>query len=368
MTERCDGPTPLLDAFSCDDDTRLAQISWRPKEAQLYFTSDGIARQPLECGGHGGVRHSSLTLPVRNEHGETANLVVHAHRWISAPAATSRGAPLEDATPWIMLANAEQTLRVWVPYAENSALPPGRWQSLNATTVQVWAHSAAAPPYAADQVFDEIDISVDLWVPPPFMNLGEDCWNSACSHQSGYCPAFCGALGVCCRSGYNDVPECVGVGGPGHRCVAPAPSSPPSPPAPPVPPSPPIPPLPPPVQPPPNSPLATAFNTAPPFAPLSEGAVIVELPATVITFSLTIAGDVSTFEDRERQQLARVLEQALECNMPWCLLMLRWSSGSIRVDAQLVIPASAPDTVTSNVSTAVGELVVMPGVVTRGLR
>ena len=80
------------------------------------------------------------------------------------------------------------------------------------------------------------------------MHVGEDCWDG-CGQQSGYCPTFCGSLGVCCRIGWDDTPECVDVTGghsSGHTCVAPAPSSPPpspsQPPPPPTPPSPPHPP------------------------------------------------------------------------------------------------------------------------------
>ena len=293
LTERCDGPVPGLDAFSCGDDTRLAQIMWRPNAAQLYFTSDGVARQPLACGGHASAQHSSLTLPVSNEYGETFDLIARAHRWVSAPGVTSRGAPLEDATPWIKLANAEQTLRVWLPHAENGALPPGRWRSTTARKLQVWARSAAAQPYTADELFDEIDISVDLYVPPPFMNLGEDCWNAACGHRSGHCPSFCGALGVCCRSGWDDVPECVGVGGGGHQCVAPAPASPPSPPAVPSPPSPPSPPHPPPEQPPPPPPPEQPRSILPPPPPEDSSPP----GAAVLKMAVTVAGSMDDFSE-----------------------------------------------------------------------
>jgi len=116
--------------------------------------------------------------------------------------------------------------------------------------------------------------------------------------------------------------------------------SPPSPsPPPPLPPSPsPSPPTPPPPTPPPRPP-PPSFS---PFSPLASGEVIVARPSTVVEVGLSLAGEVSAFDDARRASLKTALKAQLGCVEPICFLELRISSASVGVAAILTIPDALP--------------------------
>jgi hypothetical protein len=93
----------------------------------------------------------------------------------------------------------------------------------------------------------------------------------------------------------------------------------PPPPSPPSPPSPPPPPLP-----------------VPPFAPLGDGEAIVVAEVTVLTVTLTVAGDVHSVDE---QALAESLRERLACSPP-CVLTLTLTPASVLVTSELAVPAS----------------------------
>ena len=102
-------------------------------------------------------------------------------------------------------------------------------------------------------------------------------------------------------------------------------------PPPPPPSQPPSPSPPPPTPPPPTSPSPRH----PPFAPLPAGATIVSTPATVVALSLTIGGDLTSFDAAQEASLKSTLEAELGCLPPACLLELTLSGASISVEARL---------------------------------
>ena len=123
---------------------------------------------------------------------------------------------------------------------------------------------------------------------------------------------------------------------------------PPSPPTPtPPPPSPPPPPprptSPPPSAPPPSPSPSPPLPHYPPFAPLPSGAVVVHVEATVVELGLTIAGDVASFDDTQKESLKEMLKVELNClEKDGCYLEVRVSAaGSINVAAILTIPDAA---------------------------
>ena len=123
--------------------------------------------------------------------------------------------------------------------------------------------------------------------------------------------------------------------------LAPPPSSLPSPPLPsPPPPSlpPPSPPPPLPSPPPPSPPPVPPPPSYPPFAPLAVGEAIVTAPSTVIELGLTIAGDISSFDNAQKDALVLSLKRSLSCEEPRCFMTLRTKGASVAVTVVLAIP------------------------------
>ena len=65
-----------------------------------------------------------------------------------------------------------------------------------------------------------------------------------------------------------------------------------------------------------------------------------EVVATVVEVGLTLGGDLASFDTAAQASLASTLRSALSCEEPACFLTLQLSSGSINVNARLVIPQS----------------------------
>lgn len=82
------------------------------------------------------------------------------------------------------------------------------------------------------------------------------------------------------------------------------------------------------------------------------------MTATIVRLGLTLAGDVSSFNEAARTRLAAALREALECHQPECSLEIELSSASVHVDAALTMPdvAVSPSTV-SAVTNAANTLV-----------
>lgn len=78
----------------------------------------------------------------------------------------------------------------------------------------------------------------------------------------------------------------------------------------------------------------------PPFHPLDPGESVVSSKAAVITVSLTLSAEISSFRPSEEQRLRQSLRDVLQCHVPLCYLELRIASASIAVTALLIIPTT----------------------------
>jgi hypothetical protein len=76
----------------------------------------------------------------------------------------------------------------------------------------------------------------------------------------------------------------------------------------------------------------------PPLHPTGEGVSVVEIHAAVIDISLTIGGDMSSFDDDARQRLTERLQAQLVCQAPTCYIQLGASAGSVVVTASVILP------------------------------
>jgi hypothetical protein len=143
-------------------------------------------------------------------------------------------------------------------------------------------------------------------------------------------------------------PECTVESSPPPPSPPPTPagSSPFPPPLPSTPPPPPS--LPPPPPPKPPSPL---IPPVPPFAPLSPGEAVVETEAQIVQVSVTFGGDISDFDESDRNFLKSVMATQFEC-FPPCQIELVFSSGSVNVGIKMTIPTAEASTASSVTSKA----------------
>ncbi len=112
LSQRCTA------GFDCD--VRAVSASWRESAQQLHFTE----APATACGAEGEV--TELRVPIIDDAGASATLVVHGQRVLSAGSEELAFA-LTDATPWRAAPDLTQSLRLWVPYAENASLPAGHY-------------------------------------------------------------------------------------------------------------------------------------------------------------------------------------------------------------------------------------------------
>ena len=149
---------------ACDETAPF--IAWRPGKAQLYFTVGDESGAPTACAAAGA--YSTLLVPVVNDEGEEATVTVHSQRWVSAPGVPSRFSPLDDATPWLGVANSEQGIRAWLPNASNADLPDGRWRAV--VDVHAWARRDQLS--RADELVDSVRINIDIDIRPVGCDVG----------------------------------------------------------------------------------------------------------------------------------------------------------------------------------------------------
>ena len=71
---------------------------------------------------------------------------------------------------------------------------------------------------------------------------------------------------------------------------------------------------------------------------------MVQVPATMVTVGLKLAGDVASFSRAQRDALRDSLKASLSCAEPACFLTLRIQAGSIDVEGLLTIPHEASAT------------------------
>lgn len=119
LDQRC---SPGVDCSS-----RLRDSTWRVASPPLFLQdAAGTTPEPAECLEKGAV--VALELPVLRDDEEEASLVLHAQR-VMASSDGSVAVPLGDVTPWFEAPDTQQTLRIWMPWEDNSDLAPGAYRS-----------------------------------------------------------------------------------------------------------------------------------------------------------------------------------------------------------------------------------------------
>ena len=98
----------------------------------IHFTEESIPSTTTTCSEIDS--YSTLELPIKNELGQTDTLIVHAQRVLSS-GSNYRATTLNDTTHWIDSPNLKQSIRMWIPFSENTALPPGQWTGSSETNV-----------------------------------------------------------------------------------------------------------------------------------------------------------------------------------------------------------------------------------------
>jgi len=93
-------------------------------------------------------------VPAVGPDGERVEIEVHAQRVVASSAGSVR-VPINDVTPWNTSPDVTQSLRVWIPYAANADLAPGRHRSAGELVVH---------GLRADEPFSATALHIDLTV------------------------------------------------------------------------------------------------------------------------------------------------------------------------------------------------------------
>ncbi len=157
--------------LNCVD--RRVESHWRQREQQIRFR---------DTAGETGARDvctevdgfTVLHLPVVDEAGTEAELVVHAQRVLHTPGQEVATA-LHDMTPWIDAPDLTQSLRVWIPWEENIDLGAGTWTNASAYLIE---------GVAGGEVVSQTPIEVDLTVyEHTAVDLSEDYYSPGYSSE-----------------------------------------------------------------------------------------------------------------------------------------------------------------------------------------
>ena len=153
---------------------RAVDSVWRDATQVRHFAaSDGTTAAPDVCLEPGDV--TVLTVPVLDDSGTPASLVVHAQRVLRA-GGQEVAVPLNDTTPWLGALDLEQRLRVWAPYAPNAGLPPGTYTTDG--TVAIDGLVDGSPT-------DQTALAVQLQVHPLIeADVGEAFWTDPAVTQA----------------------------------------------------------------------------------------------------------------------------------------------------------------------------------------
>jgi hypothetical protein len=116
-----------------DCDVRSSRSSWRLGGVPLGLRdAAGTSPAAAHCLESGGV--VALELPVISDVGEDATVVLHAQRVMGGGEGEWAG-PMNDVTPWFGAPDTQQSLSVWLPYAANGDLAPGRYRGAGDLTI-----------------------------------------------------------------------------------------------------------------------------------------------------------------------------------------------------------------------------------------
>jgi hypothetical protein len=119
LTGRC---SPGVDCSG-----RMAESTWRVAQPPLFLSdSAGTSPEAVECLDEGTV--VSLDVAAVSDVGQSETLVLHAQR-VMSNSDGSRAVAMNDVTPWFAAPDTQQSLRLWLPFAENGQLPAGHYRS-----------------------------------------------------------------------------------------------------------------------------------------------------------------------------------------------------------------------------------------------
>ena len=124
LTERCEP------GLNCG--TRTSSSFWRVADRIVNFGGDLLPTDTALCSPEDA--WTEFRLPVVNGDGESAGLVVHGQR-VSRTGTSEFATVLTDGTPWMSVANLEQGLRLWLPWAPNADLVAGQWHHVGVPTL-----------------------------------------------------------------------------------------------------------------------------------------------------------------------------------------------------------------------------------------
>ncbi|MEZ4269223.1 MAG: M66 family metalloprotease [Myxococcota bacterium] len=139
---------------------RWVEATWRSPGAPLTFAL-GDDAAPTFCAEAG--TFSALTLPIVGASGAKTTLTLHGQRVVRA-GQLEIAVPLTDATPWLANPDLSESIRLWIPFAENSDLPVDTWRIDGPATLTAFADGA---PFASVHV----DLQLEI-LPVTPVNLG----------------------------------------------------------------------------------------------------------------------------------------------------------------------------------------------------
>lgn len=155
-----------------DCEGRQEHSTWRGATSQRHFSHADVG-ETQTCMASGD--HSVLSLPAVEASGSPVTLVAHAQRVLRS-GARELAVPLNDITPWLGAPDLEQSLRIWLPYAENAALAPGHYTLAEAVEIEGLLDGSpdSSTPIQVDlQVYeltdvDFTDLSDGYWTDPVY--------------------------------------------------------------------------------------------------------------------------------------------------------------------------------------------------------
>lgn len=174
-------------------ETRAVESTWRTGAAPLHF-GVGAEPDPAECLEPGD--YTEFEVDVQNGD-QNLVMTLRAQRVVRAGELEVR-VPLHDATPWLQSPDANQSLRVWVPWGPNSELPEGRYTLSDPVVITA---------YAGQERFAETTLTLDLEVlAAEAVDLGEEFVSDGLTSadSSMYFVARDGSVGPTSRVWWGD--------------------------------------------------------------------------------------------------------------------------------------------------------------------
>lgn len=137
------------EGFNCD--TAAEELRWKDSTPLSFHHGEPTIN---DCAEEGSIY--TFTVDVTNDLGETDTLTLHGQRIVDSTTETWSVA-MNDATPWSQSPNLSQSLRLWIPFANNQHLSAGTWRTTD--TVSVYAIDNEQP-----QLVEDIAIKIDLTI------------------------------------------------------------------------------------------------------------------------------------------------------------------------------------------------------------